>query len=174
VAAPYVGAAAEVCERLAPYSSGCGWLSRVASWLECECWYVGMANTWWSVRCGGAARCRGDGPKALAILRALSLSRADNEAAFDAGCWIRVDVAPRRVGFFIYARASRACSSHSSNNVFSLAMVKGQLVSASIVLSLGCSVFLGGLGPMVGGRCPLLVLLYGFAQFSLINLSPSS
>jgi hypothetical protein len=117
---------------------------------------------WWSAGCGRAVGCRGGGPEALAVLRALSLSRADDEAAFDAGHRGRFDAALRRVGFFIYARASRACSSHSSNGVFSSAMVEGQLVSANGVLSLGCSVILGGLGPVVGGRCPVLFLLYGF------------
>jgi hypothetical protein len=35
--------AAVVCERFTLCSLGCGWLSRAASWLECERWYVGMA-----------------------------------------------------------------------------------------------------------------------------------
>jgi hypothetical protein len=53
-------------------------------------------------RAGG---CRGGGPETLSLLRAL---------------W--------RVGFFIYVRASRVCSSHSSHDVYSPEVVNGLLV----------------------------------------------
>jgi hypothetical protein len=62
-------------------------------------------------------------------------------------------------------------SAPSSNGVLSPAMMKGQLVTASGVLGLSCCPVLGGLGPVVVGRCPVvLVLLYGFCPFSQINL----
>jgi hypothetical protein len=42
-AASDLGAAVMIYERFALCSLGCGWLSRAASWLECERWQVLMA-----------------------------------------------------------------------------------------------------------------------------------
>jgi hypothetical protein len=75
------------------------------------------------------------------VLKALTLCRVDNKVALDADRQHRFGAAPRRVGFFIFVRASRVCFSHSSHGVFSLAMVKGCLVFDGVVFRDGACLF---------------------------------
>jgi hypothetical protein len=67
--------------------------------------------------------------------------RVDEKVALDADRRRRFDVAPRKVGFFIFVRAFRVCSSHSSHDVFSPAMVKDRLVFDGVVFRDGACLF---------------------------------
>jgi hypothetical protein len=92
---------------------------------------------WWSAGRSGVAR----RPRTLVLLRALTLCRVDDKVALDADRRRHFGAAPRRVGFFIYVRASRVCSSHSSHDVFSPALVKGRLVFDRVVFRDGSCLF---------------------------------
>jgi hypothetical protein len=104
-----------------------GWRSRKVVLVVC-----------WAKRSGWMS---GRRPRTLAVLRALTLCRVDDKVALDADRRRRFGAAPRRVGFFIFVRASRVCSSHSSYGVFSPAMVKDRLVFDGVVFRDGACLF---------------------------------
>jgi hypothetical protein len=88
-------------------------------------------------------------PRNLAVLRALTLGRADDEVALDVGRQRPFGAAPRRVGFFIRIRASRVCSSHSSRGVFSLMLANGH----PDLSEWGFELFPGLVWAWLGGGC---------------------
>jgi hypothetical protein len=121
---------------------------------------------------GAAVGCRGGGPETLAVLRASTLCRADDEVALDVGHRRPFGAAPRMVGFFICIRASRVCSSHSSRGVFSLMLANGH----PVLSEWGFELFPGLVWAWLGGGCgrgPACVVVWFSLGFSLINWTPS-
>jgi hypothetical protein len=92
----------------------CG--GKLGWWPEIWCWQC--------AGCDRSAGCRGGSSESLTVLKVSISCRVDEDVALDVGHRRHFSATPRMVGFFIYVRVSRLCSSHSSRSVFILFVVK--------------------------------------------------